>query len=151
MTNPNDSALDEEQARALLASAREAREFAYVPYSRFPVGAAILAEDGTIYTGCNVENASYGLTNCAERTAVFKAVSEGRTSFRAIAVVGPQNDLFCAPCGACRQVMYEFGPETVLVTPAGPDQPGGVAMTTVGALLPGAFDGEALPARQEGA
>lgn len=151
MTNPNDTALDEEQARALLARAREARDHAYVPYSRFPVGAALLADDGTVFTGCNVENASYGLTNCAERTAVFKAVSEGRTAFRAIAVVGPQDDLFCAPCGACRQVMYEFGPETILIAPAGPDQPGGVSMTTVGALLPGAFDGATLPARQEGA
>ena len=151
LTNPTHPALDEEQAQALLASAREARQHAYVPYSHFPVGAAILAEDGTVFTGCNVENASYGLTNCAERTAVFKAVSEGRAAFRAIAVVGPQDDLLCAPCGACRQVMYEFGPEPVLVTPAGPDQPGGVRMTTVGALLPGAFDAAALPARQEGA
>ncbi len=151
LTNPTEYALDEDRARALLASAREARAHAYVPYSRFPVGAALLAEDGSLFTGCNVENASYGLTNCAERTAVFKAVSEGRTAFRAIAVVGPQDDLLCAPCGACRQVLYEFGPEMVLVTPAGADQPGGVRMTTVGALLPGAFDAAALPALQEGA
>ncbi len=136
---------------ALFEAARAIQAKAYAPYSRFKVGAAIVTPSGQVFTGCNVENASYGLTNCAERTAVFKAVSEGRTAFRAIAVVGPQDDLLCAPCGACRQVMYEFGPETVLVTPAGPDQPGGVAMTTVGALLPGAFDGEALPARQEGA
>ena len=149
MTEPN--ALDDAQARALLDTAREARARAYAPYSRFPVGAALLAGDGTVFTGCNVENASYGLTNCAERTAVFKAVSEGRTEFRAIAVVGPQDDLPCAPCGACRQVLFEFGPEMVLVTPAGPHDPGGAVTTTVGALLPGAFDGAHLPAREGGA
>jgi cytidine deaminase len=145
----NAAALDEAQALSLMESAREVRAHAYAPYSRFAVGAALLAEDGTVFTGCNVENASYGLTNCAERTAIFKAVSEGRTTFRAIAVVGPEDDLPCAPCGACRQVLYEFGPEMVLVTPAG--APGQVAMTTVGALLPGAFDGATLPARREGA
>jgi cytidine deaminase len=131
---------------ALMQRAREARAHAYAPYSRFPVGAALLAEDGTVFTGCNVENASYGLTNCAERTAIFKAVSEGRTTFRAIAVVGPQDDLPCAPCGACRQVLYEFGPEMALITPAGAHDPGGVVTTTVGALLPGAFDAASLPA-----
>jgi cytidine deaminase len=142
--NTNDT---QDQALALMESARAARAHAYAPYSRFPVGAALLAEDGTVFTGCNVENASYGLTNCAERTAIFKAVSEGRTSFRAIAVVGPQDDLPCAPCGACRQVLHEFGAEMLLITPAGPQDPGGVVTTTVGALLPGAFDGAALPAR----
>ena len=151
MTDPNRFAerLDEEQARALVESAREARARAYAPYSRFPVGAALLADDGTVITGCNVENASYGLANCAERTAVFKAVSEGRTGFRAVAVVGPQDDLPCAPCGACRQVLHEFGPQMVLVTPAGPDRPGELLMTTVADLLPGAFDAARLPARQE--
>ena len=150
MIDPGENAgLDEAQAQALMESARRARGFAYVPYSRFPVGAALLADDGTVFSGCNVENASYGLTNCAERTAIFKAVSEGRTTFRAIAVVGPQDDLACAPCGACRQVLYEFGPEMVLVTPAGPGDPGGVRTTTVGALLPGAFDGSDLPALAE--
>jgi cytidine deaminase len=131
---------------ALMQSARDARAHAYAPYSRFPVGAALLADDGTVFTGCNVENASYGLTNCAERTAIFKAVSEGRTTFRAIAVVGPQDDLPCAPCGACRQVLFEFGPEMALITPAGAHDPGGVVTTTAGALLPGAFDGTSLPA-----
>jgi cytidine deaminase len=150
LTDPN-PALNPAQARALLDAAREVRARAYAPYSRFPVGAALLAADGTVFTGCNVENASYGLTNCAERTAVFKAVSEGHTAFRAIAVVGPQDELACAPCGACRQVLFEFGPEMVLVTPAGPHDPGGFAATTVGALLPGAFDGAQLPAREEGA
>lgn len=140
-----DFVLDPDRARALLDSAREARARAYAPYSRFPVGAALLADDGTVFTGCNVENASYGLANCAERTAVFKAVSEGRTGFRAVAVVGPEDDLPCAPCGACRQVLHEFGPEMVFVTPAGPQEPGGYLTTTVGALLPGAFDAARLP------
>ena len=88
-------------------AAAAAREYAYVPFSKFKVGAALLTEDGKIFTGCNVENASYGLTNCAERTAIFKAVSEGYTKFQAIAVIAecPQA---VAPCGACRQVIAEF-------------------------------------------
>lgn len=94
----------------LIEKAKEARKYAYVPYSRFPVGAALLTKDGEIYTGCNVENASYGLANCAERTAVFKAVSEGKREFKAIAVVGDEKAL-SFPCGACRQVLYEFGPD----------------------------------------
>ena len=147
LTNPNENpALDEAQALALMESARAARGFAYVPYSRFPVGAALLAEDGTVFTGCNVENASYGLTNCAERTAIFKAVSEGRTAFRAIAVVGPQDDLACAPCGACRQVLYEFGPDMPLIMPSAGAE--GYQLTTVGELLPGAFGPAALAAGQ---
>ena len=79
----------------------------YSPYSHFGVGAALLCEDGRIYEGCNIENASYGLTNCAERTAIFKAVSEGHTKFKALAVVADTEGP-CAPCGACRQVMVEF-------------------------------------------
>lgn len=101
------------EERELVRLAVEARKRAYAPYSKFPVGAALLAEDGRVFTGCNVENASYGLTVCAERVAVFKAVSEGVTRFRAIAVAcgtGP-----CAPCGACRQVLYEFAPELVVI------------------------------------
>lgn len=94
----------------LIALAVSMRERAYVPYSRFPVGAALECEDGAVFTGCNIENASYGLTNCAERTAVFKAVSEGHLRFRRIAVAGGTED-FCYPCGACRQVMSEFAPD----------------------------------------
>lgn len=91
-------------------------ERAYVPYSRFPVGAALLCADGTVFTGCNVENAAYGSTICAERTAVVKAVSEGhRDDWVALAVVGNGSD-YCWPCGACRQMLYEFCPGlTVLV------------------------------------
>ena len=90
-------------------------ERSYAPYSHFPVGAALLCADGTVFTGCNVENAAYGSTICAERTALVKAVSEGRREFAAIAVVGRGED-YCWPCGACRQMLYEFAPElTVLV------------------------------------
>lgn len=96
----------------LVELALEAREHAYVPYSKFAVGAALLTKDGKVYQGCNIENASFGATNCAERTAIFKAVYEGERDFEAIAVVGgpagrPVSEL-CAPCGICRQVMTEF-------------------------------------------
>ena len=101
----------------LVKQALAARKFAYVPYSKFRVGAAVLAKNGAIYTGCNIENAAYTPTNCAERTAVFKAVSEGITEFDAIAVCGGPGEAepedFCTPCGVCRQVMREFcDPET---------------------------------------
>ena len=96
----------------LVKQALAARKFAYVPYSKFRVGAAVLAKNGAIYTGCNIENAAYTPTNCAERTAFFKAVSEGERSFTAIAVVGGPEGASefdrCAPCGVCRQVMKEF-------------------------------------------
>lgn len=91
----------------LINAANSAREGAYVPYSGFKVGAAVMTEDGLIYQGCNIENASYGLTNCAERTAIFKAVSEGQTKLKAIAVVA-DTEKPVAPCGACRQVIAEF-------------------------------------------
>ena len=102
--------------QALILQAMEARKFAYTPYSHFQVGAALLAEDGTVYRGCNVENAAYTPTNCAERTAFFKAVSEGKCRFSAIAIVAaPEGAPLqkTAPCGVCRQVMMEFcNPET---------------------------------------
>ena len=98
----------------LLAAARDAMKHSYSPYSGFPVGAALLCTDGTVYQGCNIENASFGLTNCAERTAVFKAVSEGKRSFQAIAIAANK---IAWPCGACRQVLNEFAPDIrVLVT-----------------------------------
>ena len=120
----------------LLAQSKIARENAYVPYSKFPVGAALLAEDGTVFHGCNVENASYGLTNCAERTAIFKAVSQGVKNFKAIAIVADTEGP-CAPCGACRQVIAEFcdGDMPVYLT----NLKGDVLETTVKELLPGAF------------
>ncbi len=104
----------------LMAAAMDARKAAHCPYSGFAVGAALLAEDGTVYTGCNVENASYSLGCCAERTAIFKAVSEGQKQFRAIAVCGGTQgkpaDAPCIPCGACLQVMAEFcGDDFIIV------------------------------------
>ena len=95
-------------AEKLIEIAKEAREKAYVPYSKFKVGAALLTKEGNVFSGCNVENASYGLTCCAERTAIFKAVSEGQRNFTALAVVADVPTL-CSPCGACRQVIAEFG------------------------------------------
>ena len=96
----------------LIRAAFKARSFAYTPYSHFKVGAALLGRSGKVYTGCNIENAAYTPTNCAERTAVFKAVSEGITEFDAIAVCGGPGEAepedFCTPCGVCRQVMREF-------------------------------------------
>ena len=101
----------------LIQCAFQAQKNAYAPYSHFQVGAALLCKDGEIYTGCNIENASYGACNCGERTAFFKAVSEGKREFEAIAIVGKKSDApefdYCAPCGICRQVMAEFcDPET---------------------------------------
>ena len=100
--------------KELVALAREAMEHAYVPYSHFKVGAALLAKDGRVFKGCNVENASYGATNCAERTAIFKAVSEGCREFEAVAIVASSGDLV-PPCGICRQVLAEFMPEGKVV------------------------------------
>ncbi len=97
--------------QTLIQAALRARENAYAPYSGFRVGAALLAQDGTVYTGCNVECASFSVTNCAERTALFKAVSEGERHFTALAVVGGKDDTPQAeitPCGVCRQALYEF-------------------------------------------
>ncbi|MBA4601213.1 cytidine deaminase [Thermoactinomyces mirandus] len=120
----------------LIMEAKKGRKHAYVPYSRFKVGAALLTKDGKVIHGANIENASYGLTNCAERTAVFKAVSENEHSFSAIAIVADTKDPV-SPCGACRQVLAEF---------CDPDMPvylsnlkGDVRETTVGQLLPYAF------------
>ena len=98
---------------ALLDLAKAAREQAYAPYSNFKVGAALLCEDGTVYTGCNVENAAYSPTLCAERVAFGKAISEGKRAFSAIAVVG--NTAPCTPCGVCRQVMAEFCKKDFLI------------------------------------
>jgi cytidine deaminase len=91
----------------LIAEAQEAKEFSYSPYSKFRVGAALLTNKNKIYTGCNVENSSYSLTICAERTAIFKAISEGEREFKAIAI-STDAELLCPPCGACRQVLYEL-------------------------------------------
>lgn len=104
--------MEQNKKRELVKTALESRKFSYAPYSDFRVGAALLSNDGRIFTGCNVENASYGVTNCAERTAVFKAVSEGARDFAAIAIVGGLGEALPAdiasPCGTCRQVLAEF-------------------------------------------
>ena len=101
--------------QALVDLAFAMLERSYAPYSRFPVGAALLCAGGAVFTGCNVENAAYGSTICAERTALVKAVSEGHRTFTALAVAGRGED-YCWPCGACRQMLYEFAPDlTVLV------------------------------------
>nr|WP_106779994.1 cytidine deaminase [Lysinibacillus timonensis] len=126
---------------ALINESKEAREKAYVPYSKFPVGAALLSEDGKVYHGCNIENAGYSMTNCAERTAFFKAVSEGVTTFKAIAVVA-DTDGPCAPCGACRQVMSEFCHPSMPVYLT--NLKGDIQQTTVGELIPFAFTPEDL-------
>ncbi|MBR6382055.1 MAG: cytidine deaminase [Lachnospiraceae bacterium] len=110
-------------AAALIRAAQDARLHAYAPYSGYYVGAALLTEDDRVYLGCNIENASYGITNCAERTALFNAVSEGERSFRAIAIVGSPQDTdpkdapdYAYPCGACRQALSEFcGPDFLVV------------------------------------
>ena len=100
--------------QALCQKAIDMLDMAYVPYSHFPVGAALLCRDGTVFTGCNIENAAYGATICAERTAIFKAVSEGHRDFDTIVIAGRSDD-YCYPCGACRQVLYEFGPDMEVV------------------------------------
>ena len=125
---------------ALVAKAFEMLARSYVPYSRFPVGAALLCKDGSVFTGCNVENAAYGSTICAERTALVKAVSEGRREFTAIAIVGQGSD-FCWPCGACRQMLYEFAPE-LRVLAARSD--GSYQVVSLSELLPHGFGPKSL-------
>lgn len=125
----------------LFDAAREARSHAYTPYSHFQVGAALLAESGKIYTGCNIENSSYTPTNCAERTAFFKAVSEGERTFSEICIVGAFEGAeltFCPPCGVCRQVMMEFcNPESFRIMLARED--GLIRSYTLAELLPEGF------------
>lgn len=106
--------------KSLLARAREVQNYAYAPYSQFKVGAALLTKSGKIYTGVNVENSSYGLTNCAERTAVFKAVTDGELDFEVICVTSSGSD-FVYPCGACLQVLAEFSPGMKVVVTDGTD------------------------------
>ncbi|XP_072348616.1 LOW QUALITY PROTEIN: cytidine deaminase-like [Scyliorhinus torazame] len=98
-----------EEVEKLVSKSQEAKSFAYCPYSKFPVGAALLTEDGKVFTGCNIENSSFTLGICAERTAIHKAISEGFKKFKAIAISSDKSDNFIVPCGACRQVMVEFG------------------------------------------
>ncbi|MCI8622499.1 MAG: cytidine deaminase [Provencibacterium sp.] len=136
------------EEQQLIRQAFAARERAYTPYSRFQVGAALLTEAGKVYGGCNIENAAYTPTNCAERTAIFKAVSEGERRFSCIAVVGategtPQAQFeACWPCGVCRQVLREFcGPDFRILTFSGAN---GIETRTLAQLLPDAFGPEML-------
>lgn len=127
---------------ALLEESKKRRaKKAYVPYSKFKVGAALLTKNGEVIHGCNIENAGYSMTNCAERTAFFKAVSEGIYDFQAIAIVA-DTDGPCAPCGACRQVMIEFCEPSMPVYLT--NLKGDVTVTSVGELLPFAFTTEDL-------
>ena len=119
MDRQEDCRMDKKQIEELINTAVRQLEFSYTPYSGFKVGAALLAKEGKVYGGCNIENAAYGPTNCAERTAFFKAVSEGGRGFKAICIVGGKDGVltdYAAPCGVCRQVMMEFcDPETFQV------------------------------------
>ena len=121
--------------RTLLNIASKARDNAYAPYSNFKVGAAVLAKKGKVYTGCNIENATYGATCCAEQTAIFKAVSEGEREFEAIAVQG-DNEGETMPCGICRQVMAEFSPNIQIILE---DAQGHIQCYPLKELLPHAF------------
>ena len=130
--------------QSLMEAAVAAREYSYSPYSGYRVGAALLGKSGRVYTGCNVENAGYTPTNCAERTAVFKAVSEGEREFAAIAVVGGSGDSIdpaCAPCWVCRQVLAEFCSPDMPVILGCPEE---LRVLTLGELLPFAFTKENL-------
>ena len=131
--------MTEQEIQKLIDRAIVAREKNYSPYSHFGVGAALLCEDGAIYEGCNIENASYGLTNCAERTAIFKAVSEGRTNFKALAVVADTKGP-CAPCGACRQVISEFDISQIILA----NLKGNYKVISLDELLPFRFGADSL-------
>lgn len=136
-------------SKLLIEKAFEAQKFSYAPYSNFNVGAALLCADGTIYEGCNIENAAYTPTNCAERTAIFKAISEGKKDFTAIAIVGNKSGVkvgegdYCAPCAVCRQVMAEFcdlDNFKIIIAKSTEDY----LEYTLGELLPLAFTGKNL-------
>lgn len=132
--------MTDSDAAVLVERALEARRWSYSPYSRYPVGAALLAASGRVYDGCNIENAAYPVTVCAERVAAFKAISEGEREFVAIAVATENGG---SPCGSCRQVLAEFGLEAEVLIVNGAGQI--VRRTSVGALLPDSFRPEHLP------
>ncbi|XP_012295162.1 cytidine deaminase isoform X1 [Aotus nancymaae] len=137
--------LKPECVQRLLVCSQEAKKSAYCPYSHFPVGAALLTQDGRIFQGCNIENACYPLGICAERTAIQKAISEGYKDFRAIAIASDMQDDFISPCGACRQVMREFGTNWAVYMTK-PD--GTYIVMTVQELLPSSFGPEDLQKTQ---
>ena len=132
--------IGDDKLRTLIEKALDMRNYSYTPYSNFNVGAALLCSDGTVYGGCNIENAAYGPSVCAERTAIFKAVSEGKKSFTAIVVAGgPREGIkdFCPPCGVCRQVMVEFcDPDFKVILAKSVDE---YRVFTLGELMPESF------------
>lgn len=128
----------------IVARAKAMRERAYAPYSGFTVGAALLAHDGTVFGGANVENASYGLAICAERSAAVSAVAAGYREFQAIAIAGPETTI-TAPCGACRQFLNEFNPKLAVIYTT----PRGVTQTTLDQLLPDAFGPKSFDKAQD--
>lgn len=119
----------------LINKAKKAKENAYVPYSNFKVGAAVLTESGKVFTGCNIENVSFGATNCAERTAIFKAVSEGEREVKAVAIMSSSGD-FTYPCGICRQVISEFSNDAVIIL--GNDN-GDIKVYSINEMFPNGF------------
>ncbi|GAB6136919.1 cytidine deaminase [Halanaerobaculum tunisiense] len=132
--------MDQKLKEKLIEEARQTRKNAYTPYSNFKVGAALLTSTGEIFTGCNVENSAYGLANCAERTAIFKAVSAGHQEFEALAVVA-DTDQPTSPCGSCRQVISEFGPDIKVIMA---NLAGDSITKEISELLWGAFGAEDL-------
>lgn len=124
----------------LINKAEEARLNAYAPYSKFTVGSAVMTKEGAIFTGCNIENASLGLSICAERVAIYKAVSSGYKSFKALAIIGDTEEP-CTPCGACRQVMLEFSPDMEIIMTNLNQK---IKITKAKELLPDIFQGEIL-------
>ena len=131
--------MDKDIIKRLIEKAKQARSFSQAKYSKFEVGAAILTTNGKIFTGCNVESTSYGLTICAERVALTKALSEGVIKFKAIAIVGPDED-YCPPCGACRQLLFDYAPEIKVILPGKQKE----EMVTIKELLPMAFEEKRL-------
>lgn len=132
--------------KKLVKKAMEAKKNAYVPYSKFPIGAALLTKAGKVYTGCNIECASYGATNCAERTAIFKSVSEGDKDIEAIAVVSDLDD-YTYPCGICRQVIVEYGKDIKLIIAKSEED---FRVHTISDLLPNSFSPDDLKKTDEG-
>ena len=138
--------MEQEKLQQLIQAALDARSMSYAPYSKYTVGAALYAESGILYTGCNIENASYGATNCAERTAIFKAVSNGERRIGAIAIAGGMQGQepvdYAYPCGICRQVMQEFGGSTLQVIVA--KSVDDYQVFSLNELLPYGFGGESI-------
>jgi cytidine deaminase len=132
--------MDKKQISDLIEEALKAQQYSYSPYSNFKVGCALLCMDDSVYHGCNVENCSYGLTNCAERTAIFKAVSEGKKEFKALACIFSTED-FAVPCGACRQVIAEFGSDIIVIMANKNKE---YKILSSGELLPAGFSSEHL-------